>query len=152
MTSNLGSEYLVEEDNVDKARDKVMSVVRKSFRPEFLNRIDEILMFRRLSRDMMVHIVDIQLAGLLKMLEERNMSLVLDDKAREYLAEIGYDPAYGARPLKRVIQKELQNPLANMIIEGKLIDGQSVDVTAGKGGLIMKATDAKTKPKKGEAA
>ncbi len=154
MTSNLGSEYLVDAD-VEKVRDKVMGVVRKSFRPEFLNRIDEILMFKRLSRDMMVHIVDIQMSGLRQMLEDRNITLNLDETAREYLAETGYDPAYGARPLKRVIQKELQNPLANLIIEGKIIDGQSVDVSAGKGGLVMKPADGgkpQSKSKKDAAA
>lgn len=139
MTSNLGSEYLVEAEP-DKVRDKVMGVVRKAFRPEFLNRIDEILLFRRLSRDMMTHIVDIQLAGLRQLLADRNITLDLDDKAREHLAEVGYDPAYGARPLKRVIQREVQNPLANMIINGEVSDGQTVKVTAVKGGLEMKPT------------
>ncbi len=149
MTSNLGSEFLVEGEP-DKVRDKVMGVVRKSFRPEFLNRIDEILMFRRLSRDMMTHIVDIQLAGLHKLLAERNITLELDEKAREHLAEVGYDPAYGARPLKRVIQREVQNPLANMIINGEVSDGQTVKVTADKGGLKM--TPATTEAKKTKSA
>ncbi|MBI3440484.1 MAG: AAA family ATPase, partial [Proteobacteria bacterium] len=146
MTSNLGSEYLVEQkegESVDKVRDKVMDVVRKAFRPEFLNRIDEILLFRRLSRDMMITIVDIQLQGLQKMLAERNIQLDLDDKAKQYLADAGYDPAYGARPLKRVIQKELQNPLANLLIEGKVTDDSRVDITAGKDGLLMKPTAQK---------
>jgi len=153
MTSNLGSEYLVEQkegESVDKVRDKVMDTVRKAFRPEFLNRIDEILLFRRLSREMMITIVDIQLGGLKKMLAERNIQIELDDKAREYLAETGYDPAYGARPLKRVFQKELQNPLANLIIDGKVLDDSRVEVTAGKAGLVMtpgakKAKDSKAK-------
>ncbi|MDE1150947.1 MAG: ATP-dependent chaperone ClpB [Micavibrio sp.] len=133
MTSNLGSEFLVElkdNEDVEDARQAVMGVVRKAFRPEFLNRIDEILLFRRLSRDMMVNIVDIQMAGLVEMLEERHITLNLDEKARKVLADAGYDPIYGARPLKRVIQKDLQNPLANLIIEGKVLDDSIVNVTA----------------------
>lgn len=157
MTSNLGSEYLVEQkegESVDKVRDKVMNDVRRAFRPEFLNRIDEILLFRRLDRAMMVNIVDIQLASLQKMLAERHIMLDLDAKAKQYLAEAGYEPVYGARPLKRVIQKDLQNPLANMIIEGKIMDGNLVKVTAEKAGLVMKpeAAPQKTKKAKGEAA
>jgi len=158
MTSNLGSDYLVEQkegESVEKVRDKVMEVVRRAFRPEFLNRIDEILLFRRLTRDMMVHVVDIQLLGLQKMLSDRNIKLILDEKARQYLAEAGYDPAYGARPLKRVIQKELQNPLANQLIEGKIIDDSSVEVTASKSGLVITPVVHKgkeVKPGKGAAA
>ena len=160
MTSNLGADYLVEQkegESVEKVRDKVMDAVRRAFRPEFLNRIDEILLFRRLSRDMMVHIVDIQLLGLQKMLDDRNIKLSLDEKARQYLAEAGYDPSYGARPLKRVIQKELQNPLANLLIEGKVLDDSAVEVTAGKSGLVLTpATARKAKgsetPLKGAAA
>ena len=158
MTSNLGADYLVEQkegESVDKVRDKVMETVRRAFRPEFLNRIDEILLFRRLSRDMMVYIVDIQLLGLQKMLADRNIQLTLDEKARQYLAEAGYDPAYGARPLKRVIQKELQNPLANLLIEGKVLDDSAVEITAGKSGLVITPATKKakeSKPGKGAAA
>jgi ATP-dependent Clp protease ATP-binding subunit ClpB len=148
MTSNLGAEHLIDAEP-EKARNKVMDAVRKAFRPEFLNRIDEILLFRRLSRDMMSHIVDIQMQGLRDLLSERNITLVLDDRAREHLADVGYDPAYGARPLKRVIQREVQNPLANMIINGDVTDGQTVSVTAGKNGLEMKATTA---PKQAKSA
>jgi ATP-dependent Clp protease ATP-binding subunit ClpB len=140
MTSNLGSEYLAnlkDGDDVEKARNQVMEVVRKAFRPEFLNRIDDILLFRRLSRDMMVHIVDIQLEGLQKMLADRQVSIDLDDKARKFLADEGYDPAYGARPLRRVIQKELQNRLATFLIEGKVSDGDKVTVTTNKDGLMI---------------
>jgi ATP-dependent Clp protease ATP-binding subunit ClpB len=141
MTSNLGAEYLVEQkegESVEKVRDKVMDSVRKAFRPEFLNRIDEILLFRRLSRDMMVTIVDIQLEGLHQMLADRKITLELDGKAKEHLAEAGYDPAYGARPLRRVIQKELQNPLANMIIAGTITDDSLVEITTGKEGLVIR--------------
>jgi ATP-dependent Clp protease ATP-binding subunit ClpB len=158
MTSNLGAEYLVDQkdgEDVEKVRGKVMDVVRKAFRPEFLNRIDEILLFKRLSRDMMISIVNIQLQGLQKMLEGRNILLDLDADAKQHLADAGYDPAYGARPLKRVIQKELQNPLANLIIEGKLSEGNIAHITADKNGLVIKAEDvkaAKKKPVKGAAA
>ncbi|MBI1216470.1 MAG: ATP-dependent chaperone ClpB [Alphaproteobacteria bacterium] len=158
MTSNLGADYLValkDGEDVEDARDDVMGVVRGAFRPEFLNRIDEILLFSRLSRDMMVHIVDIQLGGLEKMLAERHITLELDDKAKKHLADAGYDPIYGARPLKRVIQKDLQNPLANMIIEGKIIDDQLVSVTANKEGLVVTPKDKPAeggKKSKGAAA
>ena len=147
MTSNLGSEYLIEQkegESVDKVYDMVMDTVRHAFRPEFLNRIDEILLFSRLSRDLMVNIVDIQLLDLQKMLEERNIRLELDDGAKQYLADTGYDPAYGARPLKRVIQKELQNPLANLIIEGKITDGSRIEVTKSKAGLKIKVISKNT--------
>jgi len=155
MTSNLGAEHLVTQkdgEDVEKVRGKVMDVVRGAFRPEFLNRIDDILLFRRLSRDVMVDIVDIQVMGLQKMLADRHIALTLDDKARHWLAEEGYDPAYGARPLKRVIQKDLQNPLANLIIEGKVSDGGSVTVTSNKTGLIIATTPEKAKSGKKDAA
>lgn len=147
MTSNLGSEHLIEQEPA-KAHDKVMEVVRKAFRPEFLNRIDEILLFQRLSKDMMVDIVDIQLRGLLKMLSLRNIDLDIDDKAKKYLGDAGYDPAYGARPLKRVIQRELQNTLASQIIEGKILDDSVVKVTAGKDGLVIQPKSKPAKPAK----
>ena len=140
MTSNLGAENLAalkDGEDAEKARDKVMDAVRKAFRPEFLNRIDDILLFRRLSRDLMVGIVDIQLEGLRKILEERQITLTLDAKAKQFLADAGYDPAYGARPLKRVIQKDLQNQLATLIIDGRLADGDTVEVTAGKDTLVI---------------
>ncbi|HRI76918.1 MAG TPA: ATP-dependent chaperone ClpB [Alphaproteobacteria bacterium] len=155
MTSNLGAEYLVAQkdgEDVEKVRGQVMEVVRGAFRPEFLNRIDDILLFRRLSRDVMVDIVDIQVAGLRKMLAERQITLALDDKATRFLAEEGYDPAYGARPLKRVIQKDLQNPLANLIIEGKVSDGGTVTVTSDKAGLVISSAPEKNKDGKKDAA
>ena len=122
-----------------------------------MRKLDEATLaaFRRLSRDMMVYIVDIQLLGLQKMLADRNIQLTLDEKARQYLAEAGYDPAYGARPLKRVIQKELQNPLANLLIEGKVLDDSAVEITAGKSGLVITPATKKakeSKPGKGAAA
>ncbi len=132
LTSNLGSEILAalpEDADMRKARDGVMAIVRGAFRPEFLNRLDEILIFGRLSRGDMKGIVDIQLARLQKLLTDRKLTLDVDDKAKEWLGEVGYDPVYGARPLKRVIQRELQNPLAEMILAGRITDGETVHVT-----------------------
>ncbi|PZQ44253.1 MAG: ATP-dependent chaperone ClpB [Micavibrio aeruginosavorus] len=132
MTSNLGAEHLVNlEDgqDVESARSKVMDAVRAAFRPEFLNRLDEILLFRRLGRDQMTGIVDIQLGYLHKLLAGRRVELTVEVSAKKWLAEKGYDPAYGARPLKRVIQTELQNKLAELILEGKVEDGAQVRVT-----------------------
>jgi ATP-dependent Clp protease ATP-binding subunit ClpB len=123
LTSNLGSEYLAnlkEGEDSSAVRDQVMGAVRQAFRPEFLNRLDEIILFNRLSRKDMTSIVDIQLQRLQDLLADRKLALALDTKAKEWLAEAGYDPVYGARPLKRVIQRELQNPLATMILEGPL--------------------------------
>jgi len=140
MTSNLGSEYLVnqpEGQETEAVRDSVMATVRARFRPEFLNRIDEIILFRRLRRDQMASIVDIQVKRLDKLLEERKIAIKLDAAARDWLANKGYDPAYGARPLKRVIQKYLQDPLAEMILSGRVKDGDKVAISATKFGLTF---------------
>jgi ATP-dependent Clp protease ATP-binding subunit ClpB len=153
MTSNLGAEYLVglaDNEDVDKVRDEVMSVVRASFRPEFLNRVDEVILFHRLRREDMGRIVEIQLKRLEKLLEDRKIKLSLDTDAIDWLAARGYDPAYGARPLKRVIQKELQDPLAEKILLGDILDGSSVKVTSGsdrlnfrsKAGIVAEAEKA----------
>ncbi|EKF17516.1 ATP-dependent chaperone ClpB [Nitratireductor pacificus] len=134
MTSNLGAEYLVnlgEDQDVDQVRDEVMGVVKASFRPEFLNRVDEVILFHRLRRQDMGRIVEIQLKRLERLLSDRKITLDLDAEAIEWLAEKGYDPAYGARPLKRVMQKELQDPLAEKILLGEIFDGSTVKVTAG---------------------
>ena len=136
MTSNLGSEFLLSGD-VEEARDSVMNAVRSAFRPEFLNRIDEIILFRRLEKEHMGAIVDIQLQRLERLLKDRDMTIELDEAAREWLAEKGYDPAYGARPLKRVIQKELQDPLARLILDGTLHDGETIRVSAEAGALTV---------------
>jgi ATP-dependent Clp protease ATP-binding subunit ClpB len=131
MTSNLGSEYLValgEAQDVDEVREQVMGVVRGTFRPEFLNRLDEIILFHRLKRAHMGAIVDIQLLRLKKLLADRKIEITLTEVARGLLAEKGYDPAYGARPLKRVIQKSIQDPLAEEILAGRVKDGDSVEV------------------------
>jgi ATP-dependent Clp protease ATP-binding subunit ClpB len=138
MTSNLGAQHLVElkdDESVENAREKVMEAVRTTFRPEFLNRLDEILLFSRLGRDQMTGIVEIQLKSLHKMLLERRITLNVDEKAQKWLADKGYDPIYGARPLKRVIQTELQNKLAEMLLQGDIVDGATVNVTEKSGEL-----------------
>jgi ATP-dependent Clp protease ATP-binding subunit ClpB len=140
MTSNLGSEVLAnqpEGQDSSAVREQVMEVVRANFRPEFINRIDETLLFHRLTRENMSGIVDIQLERLAALLADRKITLDLDQAAKHWLGEKGYDPVYGARPLKRVIQQELQNPLANLLLAGKIADGDTIHVTAGEGGLLI---------------
>jgi len=140
LTSNLGSDYLAglkDGQSVDAVRPQVMEVVRQNFRPEFLNRLDEILLFNRLSRAQMTDIVTIQLSHLRKLLVDRKIELALDEKALQWLANRGYDPVYGARPLKRVIQRSLQNPLAGMILDGSVREGQKVDITVRDGELAI---------------
>ena len=140
MTSNLGSEYLVAQadgEDSDTVRDQVMAEVRAHFRPEFLNRVDEIILFHRLKREHMGRIVDIQLRHLQKLLDDRKIAITLEPKAREWLAEKGYDPAYGARPLKRIIQKSVQDPLAELILSGRIKDGEKVKISAGRDGLAF---------------
>ncbi|ETR77068.1 ATPase AAA [Afipia sp. P52-10] len=138
MTSNLGAEFLVnqpEGEDTEAVRDQVMTVVRASFRPEFLNRVDEIILFHRLQKSEMGKIVDIQMRRLSKLLEERKIVLDLEPAARDWLAEKGWDPAYGARPLKRVIQRSVQDPLAELILAGDVKDGETVTIDAGRSGL-----------------
>ncbi|MBT6033285.1 MAG: ATP-dependent chaperone ClpB [Kordiimonadaceae bacterium] len=140
LTSNLGSDILAAlgaDEDVDSVRDDVMDVVRASFRPEFINRLDEITLFHRLAEKHMRAIVDIQLRQLEKRLEDRKITLNLDDSAKDWLAHAGYDPVYGARPLKRVIQKKVQDGLANMILGGDVMDGDTVNVTAGANDIEM---------------
>ncbi|AZO36591.1 MAG: ATP-dependent chaperone ClpB [Mesorhizobium sp.] len=142
MTSNLGAEYLVslsDDQDVDAVRDEVMGVVKASFRPEFLNRVDEVILFHRLRRQDMDRIVEIQLKRLENLLVDRKITLSLDHDAIEWLASKGYDPAYGARPLKRVMQKELQDPLAEKILLGEILDGSTVKVTAGSDRLNFRS-------------
>jgi ATP-dependent Clp protease ATP-binding subunit ClpB len=140
MTSNLGAEYLAnqpEGEDVNAVRAQVMALVRAHFRPEFLNRIDDILLFHRLRREEIGAIVEIQLKRMQKLLDERKVTLDLDAKAKQWLSDRGYDPAYGARPLKRVIQRALQDPLAELILAGTVKDGDKVRITAGPDGLIV---------------
>jgi ATP-dependent Clp protease ATP-binding subunit ClpB len=143
LTSNLGSEIIAAHDgekDVSLVRSEVMEVVRRSFRPEFLNRLDEILLFRRLSREQMSSIVDIQLSRLRKLLADRKIVLEIDQEALAWLADKGYDPVYGARPLKRVIQRELQNVLAQKLLEGSIMDGSTVRVGVQDGALVFDPT------------
>ncbi len=138
MTSNLGAEILVnqpEGQDTDAVRDQVMAIVRASFRPEFLNRVDEIILFHRLQKADMTRIVDIQIKRLARLLDDRKISIKLETSARDWLAEKGWDPAYGARPLKRVIQKSVQDPLAEMILSGRVKDGENVVISGSKQGL-----------------
>ena len=142
LTSNLGSELLAhtaeaETEIPPRVRDGVMDIVRGAFRPEFLNRLDEVLMFHRLTRGHMDGIVTIQLQGLQKLLADRKITLDLSVEARQWLADAGYDPVYGARPLKRVIQRQLQNRLAELVLSGVLQDGQTVVVTTDADGLVL---------------
>jgi ATP-dependent Clp protease ATP-binding subunit ClpB len=133
MTSNLGSEFLVnqpEGEDTSAVREQVMGMVRAHFRPEFLNRVDEIILFHRLQKSEMGRIVEIQFARLERLLTDRKITLTLDDAARDWLAAKGWDPAYGARPLKRVIQRYLQDPLAEMILAGEVKDGDAVAISS----------------------
>jgi len=138
MTSNMGSEFLAgqgEGDDVEAVREPVMEVVRSHFRPEFLNRIDEIILFKRLGREQMGGIVRIQLKRLEALMNERRLTLDLDETALNWLADKGYDPVYGARPLKRVIQKQLVDPMARKLLQGEFTDGSVVHVSAAEDGL-----------------
>jgi ATP-dependent Clp protease ATP-binding subunit ClpB len=143
LTSNLGSQHLAalgEDDPVEKVEPQVMEVVRGHFRPEFLNRLDEIILFHRLGTAHMGPIVDIQIARLGKLLEDRKIRLELSDAARAWLGRVGYDPVYGARPLKRAVQKYLQDPLADAILAGEIADGSVVRVDEGDGQLVLTAS------------
>ncbi|MBX6376305.1 MAG: ATP-dependent chaperone ClpB [Acetobacteraceae bacterium] len=147
LTSNLGSQAIAElpeHADIDAARPAVMRAVRERFRPEFLNRLDEIVLFRRLGREDMGAIVDIQLDRLRRLLDDRKIRIEVDDKARAWLAEAGYDPVYGARPLRRVIQRSLQDRLAQLLLEGKVKDGDLVRVSAGPDGLEVHPAGAAT--------
>jgi ATP-dependent Clp protease ATP-binding subunit ClpB len=149
LTSNLGAHAIAElpeSADIEAARPAVMRAVRERFRPEFLNRLDEVVLFRRLARGDMASIVDIQLRGLRRLLEDRKITLTLDEAAREWLAEAGYDPVYGARPLKRVIQRNLQDKLAGLLLEGSVKDGESLTVTASPDGLEVRHAPAEDAP------
>jgi ATP-dependent Clp protease ATP-binding subunit ClpB len=142
LTSNLGSQFIAqlgEGEDVEKVEPQVMEIVRGHFRPEFLNRLDEIILFHRLGQDHMGPIVDLQVARVAKLLADRKVTLNLSDAARAWLGRVGYDPVYGARPLKRAVQKYLQDPLADMILRGDITDGATVQVGEGDGGLVLSA-------------
>ena len=134
MTSNLGSTYILSSSE-DEARERVMEALHANFRPEFLNRIDEIVIFKPLTREQIQEIVDIQLEQVRRRLKDRGIDLQMTAEARELIANRGYDPTFGARPLKRVIQKEILDPLAMKLLAGEIHDGETVTVTRGAGGL-----------------
>jgi ATP-dependent Clp protease ATP-binding subunit ClpB len=140
LTSNLGGEILANTEDgttTDNKKDEVMQVVRSHFRPEFLNRLDDIILFHRLERKHMGAIVDIQLKRLSNMLADKNLTIELSDAARTHLADSGYDSIYGARPLKRVIQRELQNELARKILAGKVSDGDNIKVEVANAAIVF---------------
>jgi ATP-dependent Clp protease ATP-binding subunit ClpB len=140
LTSNLGSQFLTslgEDQPVSEVEPQVMEIVRAHFRPEFLNRLDEIILFHRLGANHMGPIVDIQVARIQKLLRDRKIALSLTDAARAWLGRVGYDPVYGARPLKRAVQRYLQDPLAEMILQGEVPDGSLLNVDEGDGKLTL---------------
>jgi ATP-dependent Clp protease ATP-binding subunit ClpB len=143
LTSNLGSQYiaaLADNEPVKKVEEQVMEIVRGHFRPEFLNRLDEIILFHRLAADHMAPIVDIQVARVGKLLQDRKITLDLTDAARAWLGRVGYDPVYGARPLKRAVQRFLQDPLADLILQGEIRDGATVHIDESDGALALKVS------------
>ena len=143
LTSNLGSQYLsnmTDDQQVSDVEPQVMDVVRGHFRPEFLNRLDEIILFHRLAQEHMAPIVDIQVARVQKLLKDRKIVLDLTEAAKKWLGRVGYDPVYGARPLKRAVQRYVQDPLADMILSGKVPDGSKVAIDEGDGELAMTIT------------
>jgi len=148
MTSNLGSQFIAEHTRAETGlvdegtRRQVMEALRAHFRPEFLNRIDEVIFFHALSREHLKKIIDIQVAGLMKRLEERKMHVQLTDAARDQLVREGYDPTYGARPLKRTIQRRVLDPLALRVLQGEFTEGSSIEVDAGEGGLTFQKLES----------
>jgi ATP-dependent Clp protease ATP-binding subunit ClpB len=145
MTSNIGSSYILEfrgadEESYQKMRDQVLAAMRQHFRPEFLNRVDETVVFRSLTEEQLVAIVGIQIRHLQARLAERGITLELTDEAAGHIAKTGYDPVYGARPLKRVIQRDVETPLAMQIVEGKVLDGSTVIVELKKGRIVFSTT------------
>jgi ATP-dependent Clp protease ATP-binding subunit ClpB len=139
MTSNLGSAIFQDPSaGAEERGEKVMAEVRAHFRPEFVNRVDDIIVFQPLGRDEIARIVDIQLGVLERRLEERKLGIRLTPAAREYLANKGYDPAFGARPLKRLIQREIQDALALKLLSGEIAEGDTIEIDAGDGGLVFR--------------
>jgi ATP-dependent Clp protease ATP-binding subunit ClpB len=142
LTSNIGSQFLVDPTLDDDAkRESVMGLVRQAFKPEFLNRLDEIVMFDALGRDELAHIVDLQLKAFDQRLAPRRITVEVTEHARAWLTEHGYDPAYGARPLRRLVQTAIGDPLARMLIAGQVLDGQHVVVDTEGEGLALRVTD-----------
>jgi ATP-dependent Clp protease ATP-binding subunit ClpB len=147
MTSNIGSHFIMEL-GAEAAQDKVMEAMRQHFRPEFLNRIDEIITFHNLSRDDLVQIVEIQVKHLRRLLAERKINLILSDAVKQHLADVGYDPTFGARPLKRIIQREIQDPLAMALLSGEFKDGDTIRVDFHEGSVVFEEANelAQTQP------
>jgi ATP-dependent Clp protease ATP-binding subunit ClpB len=135
MTSNLGSPLIQQAEKIEDIRDQIMEMMKATFKPEFLNRVDEIITFNRLGKEEILKIVDIQLGMLSRRLQEQDVTIKVSDKAKTHIAEVGFDPQYGARPLKRTLQNLIQNPLAKSIIAGEIRVGDTVVVDAGKEGL-----------------
>ncbi len=142
LTSNVGSDLLLTTENVDEVRDQIMDRMKKLFKPEFLNRVDEIIFFKRLEKDQILKIVDIQLRRLTERLEEKKINILVDDKAREYLAKTGFDPLFGARPVKRTIQNLIQNPLAKLLLKGDIQEGGTVVVSSNGKEITFSGTQA----------
>jgi len=136
MTSNVGSRW-IKELGIEAARERVMEELDRTFRPEFLNRIDEIILFRSLTKEDLLQIVDIQMRHLRDLLAERHIGLEITDAARQHLAEVGYDPVFGARPLRRVIQREVQDPLALALLRGEFTEGDTVRVDFRDGRIVF---------------
>jgi ATP-dependent Clp protease ATP-binding subunit ClpB len=139
MTSNLGSQLIQQAARVEDVKEQISALLKSTFKPEFLNRVDEIITFKRLGKAEILKIVDIQLGYLAKRLQEQGIALSVSAKAKAYLAEVGFDPLYGARPLKRTIQNLVQNPLARKVLAGEIKEGGTVSVDAGKDGLAFRA-------------
>jgi ATP-dependent Clp protease ATP-binding subunit ClpB len=139
MTSNIGSDLILQTEDVESIRDEIDAIMKRTFKPEFLNRVDEIILFNRLGKGEILQIVDIQLVALKARLAERKIELEVDTEAKEYLAELGYDPLFGARPLRRTIQRELQNPLAKRLLAGEFKGGDMVRVSRDGDGLAFTA-------------
>jgi ATP-dependent Clp protease ATP-binding subunit ClpB len=137
MTSNIGSQYIAEAVNEAQLKERVMEALRLHFRPEFLNRVDDILIFHRLTLEQLREIVELQMARLRKLLAERHIELELTDKAKEFLAEAGYDPVYGARPLRRAIQRHVQDKLAPLLLSGEFKEGDTILVDGDTAGLTF---------------
>jgi ATP-dependent Clp protease ATP-binding subunit ClpB len=147
MTSNIGSEYILQlagdDQNYEPMKEKVLTALGKHFRPEFLNRIDDLIIFHGLKKEELRNIVSLQLKRLEKLLSEQNIRIELTPEAQDYIVEVGYDPVYGARPLKRAIQRELENPLATKILELTFTEGDKVLVSVEKGQLVFKKAKKK---------
>jgi ATP-dependent Clp protease ATP-binding subunit ClpB len=152
MTSNVGSQYIAAEAVEEKAREQVEEVLTQTFPPEFLNRIDDVVIFHRLTKEDLGKIVEIQVERLAGRVRERGIEIELTDEARELLGNLGFDPTYGARPLKRVIQKQLVDKLALRLLEGEFAEGDTVEVDAADGELVFKRAKAKPAEKREKAA